>query len=266
MSIVERGEHPLGKMVKILCCNVRGLNNSDKQVAIKKLISQQQVGLLGLLETRIKTPNMGKVYLKMFSEWCFSNNNPWHAGGRIIIAWKPSIFHVNIVLCTSQIMHLKVELISRGVTFFVTFVYGFNKEESRKSLWKELSLVHSLEAWVVLGDFNAILKAEDRIGDRANNAPSMDFVKLVEECGLEDVKYSGNFFTWTNKQNGSARIYSKIDRVMANVAWFEYFERAEVVFMNEHCLDHTPAILSLQEATKGRRNVFRYFKMWKSHP
>ena len=83
---MERGEYPLKEMVKILCCNVRGLNSREKQVSVKRLIDHQQVGLLGLLETRIKTQHMGKVYLNMFSDWCFSYNNPWHKGGRIIIA------------------------------------------------------------------------------------------------------------------------------------------------------------------------------------
>ena len=116
-------------MDNILCVNVRGLNHGDKQKLVKEFIVVHKVGLVALLETRIKTQNMGRMYLNMFSNWCFKTNSSWHHGGRIVIAWNALIFHVNILFCSSQIMHLQVEVINKSLKFNTTFVYGFNKEE-----------------------------------------------------------------------------------------------------------------------------------------
>ena len=100
--------------------------------------------------------------------------------------------------------------------FFLTIVYGFNKEEDRLSLWNDLISFGIEEPWILLGDFNAILYKEDRIGRKAKGPILDGFWRCVQACGFEDVKYSGCRYTWTNKQEGDDRIYSKIDRVLAN--------------------------------------------------
>ena len=83
---MEKGEYLLSIMDKILSWNVRGLNHKEKCFSVRELIEKQDIGLLGLLETRIKAHKMGTLYLSMFSNWCFTNNIPWHPGGRIVIA------------------------------------------------------------------------------------------------------------------------------------------------------------------------------------
>lgn len=40
----------------------------------------------------------------------------------------------------------------------------------------------------------------------------------VIDCGLADIKCSGNFYTWNNKQYDKARIYSKLDKILPDHA------------------------------------------------
>lgn len=96
--------------------------------------------------------------------------------------------------------------------------------------------------------------------------PSSDFLQMAVECSLEDVRVVGNRYTWNNKQSGEHRIWSKIDRVMDNELWLELFERAEVNFLTEGLLDHSPAILSLNNMVPKCSKVFQFFTMWKTHP
>ncbi|XP_030494903.1 uncharacterized protein LOC115710693 [Cannabis sativa] len=208
--------------------NVRGINIQQKQTSVKQLIDYQKIGLVGLLETRVKAQNLGALYVRMFEGWCFTSNNAWHKGGRIIVCWKLDSFVVNILQCTSQMIHLFVESIEKKASFFVTFVYGFNSEEGRRTLWQDIKELAIKEAWLVLGDFNEILNKEERIGLRARYKEAKEFHECVEICKLEDVKYTRNFFTWSNNQHGEDRIYSKIDRVLANQPWMELFPAAEV--------------------------------------
>uniref|UniRef100_A0A803QBL1 Reverse transcriptase domain-containing protein n=1 Tax=Cannabis sativa TaxID=3483 RepID=A0A803QBL1_CANSA len=117
-----------------------------------------------------------------------------------------------------------------------------------------------------MGDFNDILPKEERIGKRVRFSTSTEFVDCIAHCRLEDVKFSGSFYTWCNKQFGDDRIYSKIDRVLANQQWMAVHPTAEVIFMNEHAFDHTPAVLNFRNNVIGGRKPFKYFSMWESHP
>lgn len=65
----------------------------------------------------------------------------------------------------------------------------------------------------------------------------------MEQCGLEELKATGRFFTWTNKQGGNRRVLSKIDRVLGNEIWADLFPNSEVIFLPEEKFDHTPMVL-----------------------
>ncbi|XP_062118423.1 uncharacterized protein LOC133832049 [Humulus lupulus] len=227
---------------------------------------KQRVGLVGLLETRVKAQNIGALYVRMFSGWCFTSNIAWHKGGRIMVSWNPLIFNVNILWCSSQLIHLEVATTDDRNKFKVIFVYAFNKEDERRALWKDLCALAALEPWLVLGDFNDILSKDERIGTKVKFNSSNEFARCVADCCLEDVKFSGNFFTWTNKQHGDDRIFSKIDRILANQAWLDVFSAAEAVFLSEGMFDHCPGLLTVYQEEFNGKKLFKYFIMWSSFP
>ncbi|XP_060965582.1 uncharacterized protein LOC133034505 [Cannabis sativa] len=259
------GKIPLSSMDKLLCWNVRGANNQQKQRLIKQFISLQKVDFVGLLETRVKARKLGVLYSNIFDGWCFSSNIAWHKGGKIVIAWNPSRFIVDIIRCTSQFMHLKISTVDGMFDSFVTVVYASNSRMERKKLWEDICGLNTCEKWCLMGDFNEILAKEERVGLRVSSWPDGDFLQCVACCNLEDIKSSGNFFTWTNKQHGGDRIFSKIDRVLANQEWLNKYETAEVVFLNEGLFDHCPAIISLYPVVASGLKPFKYFRMWKAH-
>uniref|UniRef100_A0A803PR61 Reverse transcriptase domain-containing protein n=1 Tax=Cannabis sativa TaxID=3483 RepID=A0A803PR61_CANSA len=153
-----------------------------------------------------------------------------------------------------------------GFDSFVTVVYAANDRATRKILWKDLCDLRTGGNWVVMGDFNFILAKDERIGIRTKTYPDTEFLQCVNHCQLEDVKSSGNFFTWTNKQHGHDKIFSKIDRIMGNQTWINKYEFAEAVFLNERLFDHTPGILSIYPNVVSGKKPFKYIRMWKSHP
>lgn len=219
-------------------------------------MEQQQISLVGLLETRVKAAKMGALYLSIFRGWCFTSNIGWHRGGRIVVAWDPHTFSINEIVGNSQFMHLQLTLVDRKIGFNATIIYAYNKEEERRSLWRNLILLQSKQPWIVMGDFNDILSVEDRIGVRGHSSPGVEFRSCVNQCGLENIPYCGSRFTWNNKQLGEDRIYSKIDRVMANGECLEKFENAEVIFLKEGYFDHTLAVLTSSPSKSSGKKVF----------
>ncbi|XP_062089668.1 uncharacterized protein LOC133796204 [Humulus lupulus] len=79
-----------------------------------------------------------------------------------------------------------------------------NEENGRVPLWTDLKEIAAKvsDPWLILGDFNDILSVEGRIGGKKRKKCSGAFKECVECYQVEDVKFTGSFFTWNNKQAG----------------------------------------------------------------
>ncbi|KAK6780331.1 hypothetical protein RDI58_022515 [Solanum bulbocastanum] len=75
----------------------------------------------------------------------------------------------------------------------MTFVYASNGREERKGLWSNLTQigVGIRNPWAILGDFNAVLHSEDRLGGNpVTLAEVAEFEGRTEkEVGLKRVSY-----------------------------------------------------------------------------
>lgn len=159
---------------------------------MRNFISNHNVKLFSLLETRVKPHNLGKVYLNLCPGWCFTHNLHCHDNGRIVVGWCPVAFTVNVIQVDSQFIHCMVKP-KNGVEFGCTFVYGFNDANSRMGLWSGLRSIHRTPAspWVLLGDFNALSNVEDRVGSMVRLSEIKPMLECIRFCSLVDVKASG---------------------------------------------------------------------------
>ncbi|XP_056687876.1 uncharacterized protein [Spinacia oleracea] len=120
------------------------LMGEQKQDEVRHFIQKYAVGLVGLLEHKVKLSNLGRLYQRVFANWCFTSNSSFHDGGRIVIAWKSGCFNVNIVAASSQFVHRHVTPVSGMHSFYCTFVYAFNNANFRQELWKDLGSIDSV--------------------------------------------------------------------------------------------------------------------------
>lgn len=246
----------------ILAYNVQGLINPKKQIDVKKFI-QHLCWSCEALGNKGKASNLWSLYQRVFDGWCFSSNSVYHDGGRVVLAWKLRMFTVNIIQGTSQAIYCKVSPKSGLLSFFCTFVYGFNDGVRRMDLWKFLKKVNTSEPWLIYGDMNCVMHIEERIGALVRRSEIECITQCMNECNMIDVKATGHLFTWNNKQQGEARVFSKIDRDMANQAWQDSYCNAEVGFLNEGTFDHTLSLLIVYPRANSGKKPFRYFTMWR---
>lgn len=62
--------------------------------------------LFDLLETKMKAANIGELYLRLCSGWNFTTNIiSCCKSGRIILAWDPGSFLVDIIFMSDKIIH-----------------------------------------------------------------------------------------------------------------------------------------------------------------
>lgn len=113
--------------------NVRGLNNTNKQAKVRAMIVSHNIRMFSLLETRVKA-RFGKMYLSVCPNWCFYSNHAHHQNGRIIVAWMPNSFSVNILYSSAQLVHCEVHVPNSQKEFSLTFIYGVNDAKGREEL------------------------------------------------------------------------------------------------------------------------------------
>lgn len=232
-------------MDSCLVWNVRGLNSPQKQKDIRSLLLEWKVGLVCLVETKIKPSNFDKVYQCLFQGWCISSNFNYVKGGRILVAWLQNHFEVNVKRVHPQFIHMDVLHCALRRRFQFTVLYAENEANGRKELWDNLKRVADTTdgAWVVAGDFNCPLTYEDRIGRPIQAHEIAHFVDCTEYCNICDMCQVGSAFTWTNKQLGDSRVYSKIDRTLVNPGWVDLFPQSFVHYKPEGVFDHFPAVI-----------------------
>lgn len=70
------------------------MNAPNKQKEVKLLCNEERVGLVGLLETKIKMNKIEQVAATLFGGWKYLTNLDHHYNGRIWITWKPDQYHL----------------------------------------------------------------------------------------------------------------------------------------------------------------------------
>ncbi|XP_062074993.1 uncharacterized protein LOC133779000 [Humulus lupulus] len=105
-----------------------------------------------------------------------------------------------------------------------------------------------------------------RISVRGHKVGYSNFKACLEFCEVRDIKCSGTFYTWNNKQSGDDRVYAKLDRVLANSDRVSSYPTAEAVFLPEGDFDHSLILLSVFQEVTGEKKSFRYFDMWSNAP
>ncbi|KAL5716472.1 hypothetical protein ACHQM5_018157 [Ranunculus cassubicifolius] len=72
----------------------------------------------------------------------------------------------------------------------------------------------------MLGDFNAILRAYEKMGGRGIMMNSInEFNRLVSDFGMVDLGNSGPKFTWSNIRRIGSNVIERLDRVLATNDW-----------------------------------------------
>ncbi|XP_070049132.1 uncharacterized protein [Nicotiana tomentosiformis] len=187
------------------------LTESKLQLAMPR---QMEEGTSRQREHKIKEQKVMQIIRKITPGWACLDNYEYSSRGRIWLLWDSSEIDC-IELCrTSQIIHTSVYVRRLDMRFTFTTVYGLHSLEDRRSLWGELTRLHSIQQgpWLIMGDYNAIRLGEDRpIGNPVHELEVKDFNEFIESIGLTEMKTSGRSFTWTNRHT-----YIKIDKALIN--------------------------------------------------
>ncbi|CAI9118259.1 OLC1v1019796C1 [Oldenlandia corymbosa var. corymbosa] len=114
-------------------------------------------------------------------------NDEFNEKVRICVIWDSSLLNVTVVKKHAQFIHCWVEVIRSSMGFFCTMVYGSNHSRERDDMWEELIGLapRTNKAWLAMGDYNNILRIEDRLGGNpVNLADVQGMRRCLEECSM----------------------------------------------------------------------------------
>ena len=99
---------------------------------------------------------------------------------------------------------------------------GFYRESEtlRKiEAWDSLRNLNYIQQipWLCVGDFNELLRQEEKLGGAVQNHGQMQqFRDVVDECGFIDLGFVGTNFTWSKHFADGHSIWERLDSGLAN--------------------------------------------------
>ncbi|XP_070057359.1 uncharacterized protein [Nicotiana tomentosiformis] len=134
-------------------------------------------------------------------------------------------------------------------------------------MWKKIhSLAPGKQPWLISGDFNAMLTLQDRIFKvPVTLADIHDFVEWYHNMYLTEIPWRGEYFTWTNKQQGDDRVRSRLDITHRNDYWMMQYDHLIVNYEDPFISYHAPMLIPITQPTTNIKVPFRFFNVWADH-
>lgn len=254
-------------MIAIGSWNIRGLNRQRKQLAVHQWVRKNKLDLFGILEPKLLASNLETMQRNMDNqEWDYSSNIQAVNPCRILVRWNPSKLLVDCIRSEEQWLTCEVTNKITKDQFSVTFMYGYNTPSQRRNLWHYLRNISPGKAnapWIVMGDFNATLRPEDRYGgDRRWHGHQEEFRSSINQAGLLQPSYTGVRLTWHNGQQGESMILRKLDWVFVNPHLMEKWQHAHAHFATREHSDHSAMTFTLAGEDRKRGGQFKFLNLW----
>jgi exonuclease III len=253
--------------MKLMVWNCRGLGNSPAVRGLLRCQKSVDADILFLSETKLDERRMEKFKAKLGMGNMVVVDAVGQSGG-LVAFWRKE---VNVAVKGRSKYHIDMEIMEEGgFVWRFTGMYGEPKAELKQNTWDLLRDLHQLQnlLWLCAGDFNEVLHQHEKEGGCPRAQSCMDrFKNALEDCELHDLGFSGDVFTWRNKQlKKDNYIRERLDRAIANDGWRTCFPLFHVRNGDPYHLDHRPVIISTEKGVSGERwrgpTQFRFEANW----
>ncbi|KAL5576765.1 hypothetical protein UlMin_018464 [Ulmus minor] len=242
-----------------LVWNVRGLGNQQAFRSLQRLIADEDPSLVFLCETKLVARQCQNMRSQLGFDGCYVQDSIGRKGGLILLWKSPMMAEV----LSSSMGHIDA-VISHDQRCWRKFSWRLLEKLST-----QLELSHL--PWLIGGDFNEILLENEKEGGRLRPLQQMrDFHDLLIFCGLKDLSFSGEKYTWINKQDESIFIQARLDKYVGDMAWRTLFPRSSISNLSFYHSDHRAIKVTLggssvwvrKSASRGNSRCFHFEEIW----
>ena len=145
-----------------------------------------------------------------------------------------------------------------SIVAVVTTVYGPQDDDAKLRFLNEMRALQQLtsDRWLLIGDFNLILQAEDKSNYNLNRRLMGAFRRAVDDMELKEPCLKGRKFTWSNN-----RTQTRIDRAFCTAERELMMPNCHLQAISSLVSDHAPLVLSGDLARHTYRG-FRFEFFW----
>lgn len=255
-------------MLSLCTWNIRGLNDPSKVTEVKKLVSNYNIKLIAILETRVRRRKFQDISRKFGRHWDWVHNYEHSEKGRIWLGWQPGVVKVRVISCHEQVIHCEILDHNGDFLFNFSAVYGLHTLNDRKQLWGQLARISGSVGqcpWLVSGGFNSALDVQDRVnGAQACWDEIKDFVEFIDTYKLFELRSRGHFYSW-HKGGDINKTASRIDRCFGNEVWMSDQGSVCSEYLNASISDHSPILITCIPEGVGGGRPFRFFNFLADH-
>ncbi|XP_060974670.1 uncharacterized protein LOC133039749 [Cannabis sativa] len=258
---------PQGAM-KIISWNARGLGNPSAFRHLKLLVKQQCPHVLFIMESKLACNSINRVCTVLKFSHGLEVPRQGLRGG-LLLLWKD---HVDVSLTSFSMNHFDVFVsYDRWPRYHFTAFYGSPETNQRIQTWnllRSFAIASQDVPWLIMGDFNELLSNDDKEGGPLRREQLMeDFRKSIDDCGVTPLDYTGNKFTWSNKNYNGLLVKERLDRGFINGKWKEFFSDNRIHHLDYYSSDHRAIALNISMLTQDQpdfrpRNRFRFEQFW----
>ncbi|XP_019431279.1 PREDICTED: uncharacterized protein LOC109338477 [Lupinus angustifolius] len=244
--------------MKVLAWNCRCLGNSGTKLLLKQYCSDNKPDFIFIYEpmilaSRIKSSFWSRLGLKLF----YTNDR----GPLVPNIWGICKLDINPIVVASSFQQVSVTIKIDSKQFYLCAVYAHTQFGRRRDLWNEINslVIKFPRAWCCIGDFNAVLGANEcRCSHLPNKTSCDEFRSFSNSTNLTHLTTRGAVVTWTNKRRGDALTEKRLDRALCNDNWFNVWSRSTCYTLPRSKSNHHPLILCFTDfvTLKQNREVF----------
>ncbi|KAJ1278621.1 hypothetical protein BS78_04G092900 [Paspalum vaginatum] len=156
----------------ILDWNVRGMNSRARRGAVRDLIRDSKSTIVCLQETmmqQIDCQIVAEVIGPEFQHSFVALPADGTRGG-VLLAVQLDHFQIASSVCSTNAITARIQSTHSSCSWWIIVVYGPQTESDKMNFLQELRQLSCIsgDEWLVIGDFNLIVSAEDKSNDNIN--------------------------------------------------------------------------------------------------
>ena len=208
--------------MNIVCWNCRGVLSPSFESflgVISDLVQAYAPAIMVISETKVSDLKAKSITDRMSLDGAIHANNFGLSGG-LWVLWDSNKVEVTELSSIEQEIHYMIKDLSSGVSWLLIAVYASPRFAKRWLLWENLASVANLHdlPWVIAGDFNKVLNAEEKFGGRAVDFQrALRFQDCLNHCRMIDLGLSGPKFTWSKNLPLTQLIQERMIMCLSNI-------------------------------------------------
>lgn len=247
--------------INMLVWNVRGLNARSRREALRSLVSDSRASIVCIQETKLSAITPFTIASMLGGSFSWFDYLPAEGtrGGILIACKSPDVSCVRLHGGRHSLT-ISAQIQGHDSPWTLTNVYGPQPDGEKVEFLDELRLVHSLASsrWLVVGDFNLILRASEKSTSNINRRNIGRFRSFVDDVNLKEIYLQGRRYTWSNERQ--TPVMAQLDRVLVSVDWEVCYCFATLQALSTDISDHCPLLLASNASYLPKRRF--HFEPW----